>query len=257
LTGHRLTRIDHGHVAELVFANGAHNHATVGLLHALGDQLAAIDEEPAIRAVVLASEGRVFCAGGDLATPGGLGSDDADPVRVFYDAAQRLFETRKPMVAAVQGAAVGAGLGLAVACDFRVAAPEARFAANFTALGFHPGFALSVTLPRLIGQQRAHGMMMTAARYRPEAVAPWGLVDRLADSGCARDMALGLAQEIAANAPLALMATRATMRAGLADAVRAALAHEHTEQQQLKDSDDYREGVSAVFERRAARFTGR
>lgn len=246
----------HGHVAEILFAHPPHNHATVGLLEDIGAALAEADGDSAVRAVVLASEGKVFCGGADLATPGGFGTDSADPIRAFYDQALTIFAAKKPIVAAVQGAAVGAGLGLAVAADFRVAAPEARFAGNFTRLGFHPGFGLTVTLPRLIGQQRALEMFMTSARYKPEDVAGWGLIDRLAPSGGALAGAHALAAEIAENAPLALVATRATLRAGMLDAVRAQLVHEHAEQAKLRATADYAEGVASVFERRAANFTG-
>lgn len=114
-----------------------------------------------------------------------------------------------------------------------------------------------MTLPRLIGQQRALEMFMTSARYKPEDVAAWGLVDRLAPSGGARAGAHALAAGIAENAPLALVATRATMKAGLLDAVRAALAHEHAEQAKLRATEDYAEGVASVFERRTANFKGR
>ena len=253
---HTVTVTRHGHVAEILFAHPPHNHATVGLLADIGAALAEADSDVGVRAVVLASEGKVFCGGADLATPGGFGTDSADPIRAFYDQALTIFAAKKPVVAAVQGAAVGAGLGLAVAADFRVAAPEARFAGNFTRLGFHPGFGLTVTLPRLIGHQRALEMFMTSARYKPQDVAGWGLVDRLAPSGGALAGAHALAAEIAENAPLALVATRATMRAGLLDVVRAQLALEHAEQATLRATADYAEGVASVFERRPANFTG-
>jgi enoyl-CoA hydratase/carnithine racemase len=244
------------HVAQVTFSNPPHNFATVALLGAIADALEALDRDPDCRAVVLASEGKIFCAGGELANPvgGGLGGVGADPFREFYDQALRLYATKKPIVAAVQGAAVGAGLGLAVAADFRVASPEARFAANFTKLGFHPGFGLTATLPRLIGVHRAGLMFMGALRYKPEEVLPWGLVDRIAPD--AVEGALGLAQEIAENAPLALVSTRKTLRAGLVEEVTAALAHEHAEQAILRRTEDYAEGVRAVAERRVGRFTG-
>ena len=114
-----------------------------------------------------------------------------------------------------------------------------------------------MTLPRLIGYQRALEMFMTSARYKPEEVAGWGLVDRLAPSGGAREGAHALAAEIAENAPLALVATRATLKAGLLEQVRAALAHEHAEQAKLRATEDYTEGVASVFERRAPNFKGR
>lgn len=252
-----LTVTQDGHVATFTFANPPHNHATVEVLNAIGDALDAADADSDIRAVVLASEGKAFCAGADLAAADGFGGSSADPLREFYDAALRIFAARTPMVAAIQGAAIGAGLGLAVAADFRVAAPEARFAANFVKLGFHPGFGLTVTLPRLIGPQRALEMMLTGERYRSEQVADWGLVDRVVPLPDLLGAAQDFARSIAVNAPLAVVETRATLRAGLIEAVRERLIHEHRVQGVLRATDDYAEGVAAVFARRDAVFTGR
>jgi enoyl-CoA hydratase/carnithine racemase len=246
-----------GNLALLVFQNAPNNYATVGLLRLLADALERLDAEPQVRAVVLASEGKSFCAGADLVSPNGFGASGDDPLREFYDQALRIFACRKPIVAAVQGAAIGAGLGLAVAADFRVATPEARFSANFVKLGFHPGFGLTCTLPRVIGQQRAAQMLLGAARYKAEEVLPWGLVDRMAGAGQLRETALAFAGEIAENAPLSLLATRATLRGGLAEQVRSTLLHEHREQLTLKTTEDFAEGIRAMAERRAGVFVGR
>jgi len=175
----------------------------------------------------------------------------------LYEMAWRLFRSNTPVVAAVQGAAVGAGLGLALAADFRVAAPEARFTANFVKLGFHPGFGLTHTLPRLVGAQRAELMFLTGRRLKAEEALAWGLVDEVVPAEELRAAALRLAQEIAENAPLALTATRGTLRAGLAEAVRAATLREHYEQSGLRLTEDYAEGLRAVAERRAGNFVGR
>lgn len=246
-----------GHVAQLLFANPPNNFATVGLLRMLADALERLDREPEVRAIVLASEGKSFCAGADLVSPNGFGAQGDDPLREFYDQAIRIFACRKPIVAAIQGAAIGAGLGLAVAADFRVAAPEARFSANFTKLGFHPGFGLTCTLPRLIGHQRAAQMFLSAARYTAGEVEGWGLVDRIASPDTLREAALGFAGEIAENAPLALLATRATLRGNLVEQVRTALVQEHREQRLLQPTEDFAEGVRAMAERRPGNFRGR
>lgn len=153
---HRLDA-GHAHVALLEIRRPPHNHASVEMLGELADTLARIDADPGIRCTVLAAEGRVFCAGADFSG----GAQDPAP---FYVQAMRLFRTAKPVVAAVHGAAVGAGLGLALAADFRVTCAEARFSANFNRLGFHPGFGLSVTLPRLVGPQQASVLLFTGRR---------------------------------------------------------------------------------------------
>ena len=168
----------------------------------------------------------------------------------------RLFGTAKPVVAAIQGAAVGAGLGIALAADFRIAAPEARFVANFVKLGFHPGFGLSHTLPRLIGGQRAALMFLTGKRIRAEQALDWGLADEISPLADLRATALRLATEIAENAPLGVQSTRATQRQGLAEAVARASEQEASCQAVLRGTADFREGVRAVAARRPGRFTG-
>jgi enoyl-CoA hydratase/carnithine racemase len=183
---------------------------------------------------------------------GGLGS-----VNPLYDEAVRLFSLEKPVVAAVQGAAVGAGLGLAVMADFRIASPDAKFAANFVKLGFHPGFGLTHTLPRLIGAAKAELMFLTARRVKAEEGLPWGLVDEVVPLEELRPAALRLAKEIAENAPLAIVATRKTVRGDLAAAVRAQTDIEAREQGWLRDTEDYKEGVRSVTERRPGNFVGR
>jgi enoyl-CoA hydratase/carnithine racemase len=174
----------------------------------------------------------------------------------LYEQAVRLFSTKKPIVAAIQGAAVGAGLGLSLVADFRVVAPEARFSANFVKLGFHPGFGISHTLPRIVGQQRASLMCLTGRRIKGEEAHAWGLADELVPLERLREAALDLARELAAAAPLAVVATRATLRAGLAEAVRRQTDHELAEQTWLRGTADFAEGVRSVNERREGVFTG-
>ena len=144
-----------------------------------------------------------------------------------------------------------------MSADFRVTCPEARFAANFTRLGFHPGFGLTVTLPELIGKNNAALMFYTSRRVTGEEAYAIGLANVLVPQAQLRDAAFKLAAEIAENSPLGLMSTRATMRAGLADRVKAQTDHELAEQTWLRETDDFKEGVKSTEERRPAKFTGR
>lgn len=248
----------HGYVAEIVFSRPPHNFASPALLAGIADAVELCDGDQDVRCTVLASEGRSFCAGADLAGDEDVtGEVGMETIGQFYVEAERLFRRRKPMVAAVQGAAIGAGLGLALAADFRVAAPAARFSANFVRLGFHPGFAITVTLPRIIGETRAGWMMLSAERVKADKALEWGLADRLVEADGLMEEARAMAAEIAANAPLALLSVRATWTEGLAERAAAAMRHEHAEQTALKTTEDYAEGVASVFERREASFTGR
>ena len=255
--GDHLTVTLDGHVATVMIDRPPNNHVSVELMADLADALENLDNSNACRAVVLASAGKAFCAGADLVAPDGIAGKGMGGINALYDQAVRLFSVETPIVAAVQGAAVGAGLGLALIADFRVAAPEARFTANFVKLGFHPGFGLTHTLPRLIGQQRANLMFLTGRRVKAEEALAWGLVDEVAPLADLLSSAQALAAEIAENAPLAVLATRKTLREGLAGAVRAQTNHEHAEQTILRATEDFAEGVRAVQERRPGRFTGR
>ena len=167
-----------------------------------------------------------------------------------------MFAARLPVVAAVQGAAVGGGLGVALSADFRVASPDSRFSANFARLGIHHGFGVTVTLPLVVGHQRALELLYTGVRLGGEQAHAIGLCDRLVASDRLREQAVALAGEIAASSPLAVRAIRETMRGQLAERVREATAHEADEQAKLFATSDFREGVSAAAERRPPRFTG-
>lgn len=246
-----------GHVAVVTLDRPPHNFVSVEFMSDLADAMEAADASNAVRAIVLQSEGRTFSGGADFASPTDKVASGMDGVNALYDQAVRLFSVSTPIVAAVQGSAVGAGLGLALVADFRVAAPEARFAANFVKLSFHPGFGLTHTLPRLVGQQRAALMFLTGRRIKAEEGLAWGLVDEVVPMDELRGAALKLAQEIAENAPLAVAATRKTLRAKLAADVRAQTAIEHEEQSILRASEDFAEGVRSVAERRPGNFVGR
>jgi len=254
-----------GHVALIEIRRPPNNFFDIALIQEIADALEALDEEPACRAVVLAAQGKAFCAGanfGDGSTldrqgqrPGELNREKA--VHHLYLEAVRLFKAKKPIVAAVHGAAVGGGLGLAMVADFRVACPETRFCANFTRLGFHPGFGLTVTLPQVIGATKAALMFYTSRRVRGDEAYAMGLADVLVPQHQVREAAMQLAAEIAENSPLGVLATRATLRGDLADRVRAATEHELKEQTWLRQTDDFKEGVKATAERRLPNFTGR
>jgi enoyl-CoA hydratase/carnithine racemase len=238
------------------------NFFDIALIRGLAGALEALDGDRNCRAIVLAAQGKAFCAGanfGDGSTldqGGRRPGEQAQPVAHLYVEAVRLFRTRKPIVAAVHGAAVGGGLGLAMVADFRVTCPEARLCANFTRLGFHPGFGLTVTLPEAIGKTNAGLMFYTSRRFTGEDAYRMGLAQALVAQDRVRATAHELAAEIAQNAPLGIVATRATLRADLADRVARATEHELREQTSLRNTQDFKEGVKAMAERRLPNFAG-
>ena len=236
-------------VAVAQFSRPPNNYFDGALIGAIADAYERLDDDPGCRAIVLCSEGKHFCAGANFA---GRNPAEGD----LYEQAVRLFAARKPVVAAVQGAAVGGGLGVALSADFRVASPESRFSANFARLGIHHGFGLTVTLPQVVGHQRALELLYTGARTGGEAAHAMGLCDRLVSADRLLEEAIDLAHEIAISSPRAIRSIRATMRGDLADRVRAATDHEATEQAKLFDTPDFAEGVAAAAERREPRFAG-
>jgi enoyl-CoA hydratase/carnithine racemase len=244
--------VDDEHVATVEIHRPPANYFDAALIRELGDAYEALDADPGARAIVLCSEGKHFCAGANF----GAASSPADEPRALYREALRLFAAATPVVAAVQGAAVGGGLGLALSADFRVASPGSRLSANFARLGFHHGFALSVTLPALAGQQTALDLLLTGRRVPGEEARSLGLCDRLVDDAEIRTDAHALAAELAQSAPLAVRSIRATLRTGLLERVEAALEREAFEQDRLRGTADFREGVTASLQRRAPRFHG-
>jgi enoyl-CoA hydratase/carnithine racemase len=247
-----------GFIATIEVRRGPNNFIDTDMVGEIADALEVYDRVPEIRAIVLCAEGKHFCAGADFGSRGPDGVARATKRgRHLYKEAQRLWRTGKPIVAAVHGAAVGAGVGLAVMADFRVTCPESRWSTNFTRLGFHPGFGLTESLPRLIGGQQAAMMLYTGRRLTGEEALAIGLADHCVPMDQVRAKAVEVATEIGQSAPLAIVATRETLRRGLAEAVARATEREYEEQDWLRGTQDFREGTKAMAERRLPNFQAR
>lgn len=244
-----IERLDDG-VALVEFARPPHNFFDGELIRGIADAYDRVQKGGG-RAIVLCSAGRHFCAGANFA-----GENPASSGKL-YEQAVRLFSGALPVVAAIQGAAIGGGLGVALSADLRVATPESRFSANFARLGIHHGFGLTVTLPLVVGPQRALELLYTGVRLRGEPAHAMGLCDSLVAAEELRPSAIALAGEVAASAPLAVQSIRATMRGDLPARIREACAHEAAEQAKLFVTEDFSEGVAAGAERRQPRFVGR
>ena len=251
MTDSAAIEIGDDYVATIELRRPPNNFFSLEMIAGIADGLESLDDDPRCRAAVLCAQGKHFCAGADF-SPEGARYTTED----LYAAAVRIFRTHTPVVAAVHGAAVGGGLGLALTADFRIAAPEARFSANFARLGFHQGFGLSVTLPRLVGLQAAADLLFTGRRVPGEEAAQLGLADRLVPRDEVRSEAHTMAREIAMSAPLAVRSIRTTLRGDLADQVEAATFHEHREQDRLQHTADFAEGTRAMAERRTPEFRG-
>jgi len=247
-----------GHVATVEIQRPPANYFDVALIDELASAYESLETKPDCRAIVLCSDGKHFCAGARFGDPSGDAEQDADPVGTdaLYARSLALFTLSKPVVAAVQGGAVGGGAGLALSADFRVGEPSSWFAFNFARLGIHQGFGISATLPRVTGQQRALELLYTGRRIKGPDAQEAGLFDRLAEPGTLRATAQEFAAGIAASAPLAVQAIRRTMRASLAAEVRAAHPVEAQRQRELFGTRDFRRGVEAAAQRNDPVFEG-
>jgi enoyl-CoA hydratase len=260
----------HDAVALVVFDDPARRNAmTEAMGRALASVVSLLGQDEEVRAVVLTGAGAAFSAGGDLAmledkaragreTPG-------DPQRArnrafmrdFYGLFLSVRELPQPTLAAINGAAIGAGLAVALACDLRLAARDARLGLNFTRLGIHPGMGSTWTLPRLVGPAHAADLLLTGRIVDGVEAERIGLVNRAVEPEELLPRALATAAEMAACAPLAVRGTRRALHASLAASLGEQLDFEAEQQALCYESADLAEGLAAARERRAAHFTGR
>ncbi|MGW4339764.1 enoyl-CoA hydratase/isomerase family protein [Rhodococcus koreensis] len=246
-----LTPPGDDHVGIVEMQRPPNNYLDIHVLRELIDALGQLDADPRCRAVVVQSRGKHFCAGRDFTA---TRSPD-DTSAAIYSTAQALVEKRTPWVAALQGGSIGAGMGLALCADYRVAAESAYLSANFVRLGLHHGFGMSATLPRLVGPHRSAELLSTGRRVGAPEALRLGLVDDVAAPEEVVSAARRLAAALAEQPPLALTAIRATLRADLSVAFAAAVEHELTEQTALMQTNDFREAAAAMRERRPPQFT--
>jgi len=239
---------------------GNRNSMTAELLEAFAGASAAARGDGAVRAVVVTGTGTCFSAGADFKAGVQTGSQALSPAErsyAMYEPFLSLLDIEVPVIAAMNGHAVGGGFGLALVCDLRVAAREAKYGANFVAVGLAPGMAISYLLPRLIGVARASELLLTGRLIDGGEAERLGVVNRAVPATQVMDEALALARTIAANAPFAVRATKASLRRGTSAEIRAAARAEAIAQAASLATDDAREGMSALLEKRKPLFTGR
>lgn len=217
--------------------------------------------DPDLRCVVITGAGHAFSSGGDLGWIAGRGDFEVAALRDhmldYYRAWLSIRALEVPTIAAVNGAAVGAGLCLALACDLRYAAEDAKLIAPFTRLGLHPGMAATHLLPDVAGVPLAREMLLTGRAVTGAQAESSGLVNRAVPRGDVLDEALGVAAEIAERAPIATRLTKAALAGGGPRNVEEALRWESLAQPVTMVSPDLSEGLAAQREKRAPRFTGR
>jgi len=234
------------------------NSMTPDLLAALSDAVSRARADADVRCVVITGRGNSFCAGADFRSQ--RGRDDLPPHERSFETYSHFLEVldiEVPVVAALNGHAIGGGLGLAVVCDLRIANREAKYGANFVRLGLHPGMATTYLLPRLMGLPRAAELLLTGRIVTGAEAAELGLVNRAVAPDAVADTARELAREIATAAPLAVRWTKQSIyrHAGW-DPVSAARFEAHV-QSRTFETEDCREGIAALLAKREPRFRGR
>jgi enoyl-CoA hydratase len=250
------------HVATLTLNRSENrNSMTPDLLAGLAEGVARARADREVRCVIVTGRGRSFCAGADFRSR--READEAgyqaphERSYATYEHFLSLLDVEVPTIAAMQGHAIGGGLGLGVVCDLRVANAEARYGANFVRLGLHPGMATTYLLPRLMGVPRAVEFLLTGRIVSGEEAAEAGLVHHAVPADEVLGRARELAAEVASAAPLAVRWTKRTIYDGLGWDPRTAARAEAHAQSRTSETDDFREGVEALLGKRAPRFRGR
>ena len=254
----------HDHVATLTLNRPENrNSMAPDVLAGLAEAVTAARDDADLRCLVVTGRGKSFCAGADFkqqrAPSAGEDGYQAPQERSYamYAPFLSLLEIEVPVIAAMQGHAIGGGLGLAVVCDLRVANREARYGANFVRLGLHPGMSTTYLLPRLMGVPRAVEFLLTGRIVSGAEAAEAGLVHYAEAPDDVLPRALALAEEIRSAAPLAVRWTKRSIYQGLTWDPAGAARHEALVQSRSMETEDFQEGVAALLGRREPDFRGR
>jgi len=258
-----------GHVVVLTLNDPERRNAmTRAMGEAFGAAVAELARDDSLRCVVLTGAGRGFSAGGDLgmiqdqadagrANPGTAQHGIHDTMRSFYGLFLSVRELRCPTIAAINGAAIGAGLCVALGCDMRIASEEAKLGLSFTRLGLHPGMGATWTLPRLVGPAHAAELLYTGRTLTGAEAARIGLVNRAVPAAEVVPVARELAGAIADTAPIANRGVKRALARSAGVTLDDQLGFEAGVQAETFASEDAREGLAAARERRPAKFSGR
>ena len=251
-----------GPVARLVLNRPEQRNAmTVGMGEALVRAVEALNASSEVRVVLVEGAGRAFCAGGDFdlleANAQSTPEQNRRQMLAFYALYLSVLKLRAPSVAVLHGAAIGAGLCLAMACDLRVAAAEAKLGANFVRVGLHPGMACTLLLPDLVGAARARDLILSGRIIDGVEAERVGLVQHVVPRAGLADRVSELAAELTRGAPIAVAQAKETLAAPLVARLEATLAREASAQAVSFSTEDLREAVAAFREKREPAFANR
>ncbi|MEM1433761.1 MAG: enoyl-CoA hydratase-related protein [Pseudomonadota bacterium] len=237
------------------------NTISPAMLDQITEHLLAADADPEVRAIIVAGSGKFFCAGLDLR--GSAISDNLDKPRATPNLDLRntpptvLHNLDTPTICALNGSAAGYGMDMALGCDIRIMASGAKLAAAFTARGIVPESGGTWILPRLLGWSKAAELIFTGRTLTADESLELGLVSRVVEADAVLEQAQALAQEIAANAPLAVQASKRMMRMGMNETFNDHVHHVFLQLLPLFQTQDFKEGMASFMERRKPEFRGR
>lgn len=238
------------------------NTISSAMLDELTATLVRANEDDDVRVVILTGAGRAFCAGLDLneaSSGSGIGGGDrkAPPTLDLRNTPPTvLFAMDKPVICALNGSAAGYGMDLALGCDIRIMAADAKLAAAFVKRGVLPESGGTWFLPRMLGWAKAAEIIFTGRTLTAEQCLAEGLVNAVVPAADVAEAALAMAREIAANAPMAVRAAKRMMRMGMDEPFDTHVQHVYLQLLPLLASDDFKEGVKSFLEKRPAAFTG-
>jgi enoyl-CoA hydratase/carnithine racemase len=236
------------------------NAMTPELLDAFSEAIGEARNDSGIRCLVITGKGRCFSAGADLRSSmqrSDLGKPSREASFAMYEPFLRVLDAEVPVIAAMNGHTVGGGFGLALLADIRVANVDAKYGANFARLGIHSGLAISYLLPRVVGSAYASELLFTGKLIRGGEALRIGLVTHAEEADEVLPAAMRLARAIAASAPRAVQQMKASIRRGLRWEIREAALEEAGLQAASLATQDAKEGVNAILEKREPEFTGR
>lgn len=222
------------------------------------DALEKAEQDDDIRVIILTGEGKAFSAGGDLSALKEMKAlEGRKRLQASHPLILKILEMEKPIIAAVNGAAAGAGFSLALLCDFIVASERAFFVQSFVNVGLIPDFAALHFLPMLIGPQKAKELMFMGERISAEEARQIGIVNRVVSSESMLAEAKDVAEKMAAKAPVSIGMTKKIMNNHINRDLKVLLEMEAQGQDLCFQSQDFKEGVSAFFEKRQPNFIGK
>lgn len=238
------------------------NALTPAMRKSFASALELAENDDKVHAVIITGTGKGFCSGGDVKAmnearksgKAGVLDDKVDPIRDKIVLAMR--ESTKPIIAAINGAAAGAGMNIALACDIRIAADTAKFGETFTKRGLHPDWGGTYFLPRIVGMAKACELIWSGKMINAQEALEFGIVSQLETPDALMATTLAMANSFAAGPPIAIRLAKRAMYRSMDSTLREALEFETYAQNICSGTQDAKEGITAFVEKREPLFTG-